>query len=225
MKKVVIGFGLVLLILSLNGCTSAEIGALKKENEELRKKIEAYDEKIKNLENEIESMEKVLDDSTQIASISYIDYTYKQRFVPKEIKLHVYPQEGVSALRTIEENTVVRVIHAGISESEDRKLWLYVNIPVYDTPMDCYGWIREEDTEPYTKETQKLVQSDVTAEEGTEIFEVFEFEKIQGTQPTKLPYDVRGRIEEKKEGYVRLSCPGGWDFWLKEEYIHYPDIE
>jgi hypothetical protein len=51
--------------------------------------------------------------------------------------------------RSILENTVVDVL-----DTADVKnvIWLYVSIPVYDTPINYKGWIKETDTVRYSKE-------------------------------------------------------------------------
>ena len=157
-------------------------------------------------------------------SIKYIDYPSKKRFVANETELLALPQKGSSVLRIIEANTLVDVKNAAISGKET-EIWLNVEIPVYDSPINTQGWTRESTTLPYTEDKQKVLQSEVKIKEGTKIYEVYEFEAIANTSARRLDMDSRGRIEEKKEGYARITAPGGWGFWVKEEYLIYPRVE
>lgn len=224
MRKKLLGIIILSLILFLSGCNSNNLQNLRKENEELKNKVQVLEDKINSKENMKTFEGSIINEKPKLVSITYCDYKYKQRFVSGEIKLYVYPQKGAAFLRNIPKNTIVKVINAGMVESENRKLWLYVNIPVHDSPMDNFGWVPEEYTQPLTKQNQKQVQSDVTVKKGTEVYEVYEFEMIKSSKPIKLNNNANGRLEEKKNGLVRLSCAGGWGFWVNEKYIIYPSI-
>ncbi len=52
-----------------------------------------------------------------------------------------------------------------------------------------------------------------------------EFNQIFSIPPEILNFDQRGRLEERKSGYVRMSCPGGWGFWVAEDQVMYPSID
>ena len=216
-KKIMMLF-LVLTIL-LSGCNFNKTQQLKNENEQLRKKIVEMEKEIQGLKAEVASLKREETENKSI-SINYQSYDYKQRFVQKQATILALPRKESIELNIIPSNSVVQVLDAAMLD----ELWLYVQIPVYDTPANLKGWIRKAETLPFTKENQQLVQSDVIVKTGTLIYEVFEFEKIQSIKPTKTNFDVRGRLEEKKEGYARLSCPGAWGFWVKENHIVYPSI-
>lgn len=48
---------------------------------------------------------------------------------------------------------------------------------------------------------------------------MFEFAKIASTPSVRLLHDERGRLEEKRDGYARVSCPGGRDFWVEVKWV------
>lgn len=224
MKRVKTLFVIILMVIFMFcGCVSKEVQLLKAENEQLKENIKRIEEEKKSLQMEISVLSSEL--NKNIPSVTYCTYKDKQRFVQKELDILLYPQKGAPPLNTILPNTVVQVLDSGIPETEERELWLYVIIPTYDCPINNRGWIRESDTVPITKENQKLIQSNVWVKKGTEIYEVFEFDKISTTTPTKLAYDASGRLEEKRDGYARISCAGGWDFWVEEKYVIYPSVE
>ena len=156
--------------------------------------------------------------------MTYITYNEKKRFVPKASQILALPFKGSYIFRPIEPNTVVTVFDAvGTGQNG---LWLYVEIPVYDTPVNMKGWIPETETVALTKDNVKLIQSDVIVGKGTNIYQVFEFEKISTTNPVKETFDKRGRLVEKRNGWARLSCPGGSDnIWVQEKDLIYPIVE
>jgi|GEM_PF-1256239 len=205
---------IVALAVLQGGCKSGETRTLESENARLRQKVAALEEKVQRLEAELAPLKKPL-------TINHRTYPAKLRFVEKETPLLAMPREGSVVLRNIPPRSVVKVLNAADSDGE---LWLYVEVPVYDTPSNMMGWIREADSVPLTEENRKLVQ-DVTVRAGTRVYEVFEFAKIASTQPVKLLRDERGRLEEKRDGYARISCPGGWDFWVEERFVVYPAVD
>lgn len=157
-------------------------------------------------------------------SMTYISYNEKKRFVPRTSQILALPTKGSYIFRPIEPNTVVSVFDA--VDTGQNGLWLYVEIPVYDTPMNMKGWIQEAETETLTRDNVKLVQSDVSVKKGTNIYQVNEFEKISTINPITETYDMRGRLVEKRNGWAKLSCPGGADgIWVQEKDLIYPIVE
>ncbi len=179
--------------------------------------------KLSRLETENSLLKEQIAQFNQPLSMTYITYIEKMRFVPNASQILALPIKGSYVLRPIEPNTVVTVFDAVSTGQND--LWLYVEIPVYDTPMNMKGWIMEADTVALTKDNVKLVQSDLVVGKGTNIYKVFEFEKIFTTNPVKETFDRRGRLVEKVNGWARLSCPGGSDIWVQEKDLIYPTVE
>jgi hypothetical protein len=126
-------------------------------------------------------------------------------------------------LHTIEPNTVIQVLDA--AQCQEQQLWLYVSIPVYDTPINFKGWIPESETVKLTKDNIEQVQGDVSLNKGTPIYGVDEFSKISAAASTKITNDVRGRILKREGSFVYLMSPGGWDFWVEEKYLIYSKID
>lgn len=154
----------------------------------------------------------------------YMQPDYKKRFIQKESRILLLPVDGSPEVQNIiRPNTVVDVNDK--VQVDSGGVWLYVTIPVYDSPMNMKGWIKETDTTPYNKENQKLVQSDVNIKAGTPVYETYDFNKISSIETVKLIYDKRGRLVERENGYVLLSCPGGEVIIVKEQYIVYPEIQ
>jgi len=178
--------------------------------------------KIQSLENEIREMRLILEQVNSI-SIVYQEYKDKVRFVPKESQIYALPIKGLEKLNSIEANTVIQVVDS--AQCQDQQLWLYVSVPVYDTPINFKGWIPESETIKLTQENVKQVQGDVSLKEGTPIYEVDQFNEISTATATKISYDVRGRIEKREGSFVYIIPPGGWYFWVEEEYLIFPKVE
>ena len=178
--------------------------------------------KIESLENENTDLRSKLE-QVELLSMTYQDYKDKLRFVAKESMIYALPIQGYKILRSIEANTVIQVLDA--AQCQDQRLWLYVSVPVYDSPVNYKGWIQESETVQLTEDNIKLVQGDLFIKEGTQIYEVDQYNQIQSTASTKTPYDVRGRIEKRQESYVHFMSPGGWYFWVEEKYLIFPVVE
>jgi len=177
---------------------------------------------LQSLENENKELRLKLD---QINSVSMLfqDYKDKQRFVPKESQIYALPIQDLNKLRTIEANTVIQVLDA--AQCQDQQLWLYVSVPVYDTPINFKGWIPESETVKLTKDNIKQVQGDVSLKEGTPIYEVDQFNEISSATSTKITNNIRGRILKREGSFVNLMSPGGWYFWVEEKYLMFPKVE
>ena len=178
--------------------------------------------KIQSLENENTELRLKIDQVNSL-SIAYQYYEDKQRFVPKESQINALPITNFKLLRSIEANTVIQVLDA--AQCQDQKLWLYVSVPVYDTPVNFKGWIPESETVKLTKDNVKLVQGDVLLKAGTPIYEVDQFNQIKSTTATKASNDDRGRIEKRQDSYVYFMSPGGRYFWVEEKYIVFPTVD
>lgn len=199
------------------------IQVLEKENKSMKSEIEMLNKDIENLNNQLSDAYDKLYDIGGGITINYVTPTYKKRFVEKGTNILSLPREGSIPLNRIRPNTLVYVIDVGTSDYKE--FWLYVSIPVYDCPANYKGWIKESDTVPFTKENQKDVQSDVTVPKGTKIYEDCSFEEIPNTTPIILEYNDGGRLEERRNNYVRIQAIGGRDFWVEEKYVVFPPVD
>ncbi|AET67795.1 hypothetical protein Desor_2193 [Desulfosporosinus orientis DSM 765] len=194
------------IVASVTGCS---------DQTDLNNKIQSLEDKNKDFQMELDKINSL--------SILFEDYKDKQRLVPKESQIYALPIQGLTKLHIIEPNTVIQVLDA--AQCQDKQLWLYVSIPVYDTPINSKGWIPESETIKLTKANIGQVQGDISLKKGTPIYEVDEFNKISDASSTKITNDVRGRILKREGSFVYLMSPGGWDFWVEEKYLIYPKID
>jgi hypothetical protein len=178
--------------------------------------------RIQSLENENVDLKLKLEQVNSLSMI-YQDYEDKQRFVPKESQIYALPIKDFNILRKVEENTIVQVLDA--AQCHDQQLWLYVSVPVYDSPINYKGWIQESETIKLTKDNVKQVQGDVFLREGTPVYEVVKYDEISSSASTKISYDIRGRIKNKQGSFVYLMSPGGWYFWVEEKYLIFPTVD
>ncbi len=148
----------------------------------------------------------------------------KIRFIKEATEIFALPYlESKETVRSpIWENTIVTV-YDKISLSNVE--WYYVSIPVYDAPMDMKGWVLAEKTYDYSEETRDLLQSDVYIEIGTLVYEGDEFpEAWKEEELIETTYEQRGRIEERRDGFIKLLCTGGSTLWVREEELIYPEF-
>ncbi|HWP96755.1 MAG TPA: hypothetical protein VN426_07880 [Syntrophomonadaceae bacterium] len=157
-------------------------------------------------------------------SMQYMSYEYKNRLVINQLPMLALPREGEEVLRAIGPYTVVKVEDAVVSN--DGKVWLYVFINCYDTPINMKGWIKEDDTVAYTKENQAQVLGDITIKAGTPYYESCDDLETAMKGPQLIQdHDTIGYIYMRKDGYLGLNCPGGEGMWVKVQYAQYPPIE
>lgn len=197
--------------------------ALIKKNELLNKKYEEVSEANRNLKAKLIEEEKI----NISFSYSGLPKNEEVRIVPKETDLLVSPYNGAWKLNKIWKNTLITV-HDKVSVSSDiekNSMWYFVSIPVYDTPMNYKGWIRVEDTIDYNEETKMILQGDVNIPKGSKIIKSFDLpNKEDEIKYQTTEYEMRGRIEDRKNGFVLIACPGGLSYWVKEEDIEYPSF-
>lgn len=214
-KKLII-FLLLIFILSLSivGCSS-ETDDLKAENAKLKDKISQLEKSIYDLKRSEE-----VNDTPLV--ITYVEPEEKVKFIEKENYILALPQIGSEKMRPVYSNTLAAVCDKALVNNE---YWLFIRIPTYDSPCNNKGWIKESDTEAYTKDKVPLLQSDVEIKSGAEVYETYEFKDIKNTVPQKLSMQDSGRLQEKKDGFCRISQAGGKDIWVKESSIIYPEVK
>lgn len=216
--KRIISIMLIAFIVMLVGC-SRDSKVVRNENEQFKSKI-AQLEKDLNEKNSklIELQNKELKNLT----INYVQNINNKRFVEKQCDLLSLPVDNIIKLNSIEKNTVVTVLD---TTNVNNVIWLYISIPVYDSPSNYKGWIKESDSIQYTKDKISKVQSDVKVRKGEAVYEVVEFANIKSATPYKAQDGEHGRIGEKKDGYISLQCSGGKTIWVKEGSVIYPEID
>jgi len=217
----------------LVGCTTDKdesIKDLKVDVEKLNDQISSLQEQIIEKNNKIELLNQDLKEknanqdkeSEAMVTLNYVTVENKKVFVEKEVYTKLTPHENAQILRKIEPNTVIDVNDLVSIQGEE---WLYVTVPVYDSPSNMKGWIKKSQAIPYTKELTKKVQGDVYVAKGTPIYEVDRVKDINENVKSFANDEMRGRIDTIEGDYAYLSTPGGYGFWVKEEHIDYPKPE
>lgn len=214
-KKVFIIF--IVLVVFLSGCSN-ESQSIKSENEQLKIKISQLENELRDKNSKISELQKNI---IQSFNINYIENISSKMFVENKCDLFALPIGNAPKLNNINENTVVTVLDTA---EVNNIIWLYVSIPVYDTASNYKGWLKESDSVFYTKDIMTKVQSDVKVKEGEDVYETSNFDDIKIIAPYKANKE-NGRIVEKKDGYVRINCPGGKTIWVKDTSIVYPDVD
>lgn len=225
MKKSKIAFMVIFALLFLLCWSLFETISLAQENNRLKVKLDNMSSFTTDIQLQLSALQSQNNDYQSTPSITYCTYEFDKRLVTDQLIVHLYPSDNAPKIpRTIEPYTVVNVLDSGLLETEGRELWLYVTFPVYDTPMDNKGWIKEMDTVALTEENKVLVKSNIDLKKGTPIYEVDIIDNIQSSKSTELSDDVTGRIERDDRGYIYIQCGGGWSFWVEKKYIIYPTV-
>lgn len=223
-KKSFISFVILLFIFSTLtvGCSN-ESNNLTSENEILKTENAQLKDTVYQLGKNISEIKLKQENITlKPLMIDYVEVNDKVRFIEKENYILALPQSGSNIMRPIGTNTLATVYEKALVDKES---WLFVRIPTYDSSANNRGWIRESDTTAYTKDKIKLVQSDVDIKAGSEVYQTREFKDIKTITPIELRAIDGGRLEEKKDGYCRISLAGGRNMWVKESSVIYPGVK
>jgi len=210
---------ILLIVLSLSGCSNSEAKLIQEENLQLKQHVKSLESERDDMKRRLERLQSIENKDTKVPSIMYSNYEQKLRLVMKETDLHIYFGNNAPVVNKIMPRTAVNVLDAGMVEGEE--MWLYVEMPVYDIPAYYKGWIRESDTLELTAQNKKEAYDSIVIQEG---IKVFNCEKVQDipTAPTEITgHDVGARIERVENGYAYVFSAGGWTFWVKEEDITY----
>lgn len=236
MKKLL----LILLILTAViqcGCTDTDKSAMERitlleedieqcinEIEQLELKNEKAESEIKKLESDLYSknnkIAKLNEEKIETLIINYISNESRKVFIEEQKNLFALPDDKSQILSYIMSYSVIDVMD---TVEVNNVVWLYVSIPVYDTPSNYKGWVRNSDTVAYTKDKISSVKSDVKVIAGSEVIESFAFPDIKEVIPDIAEDYESGRISDKRDGYVRLDCHGGRSIWVHEEDLIYPE--
>lgn len=226
MKNTKIAFMITFVLLLLLCLAILRTISLARENNRLKLALDNTTSLTENLQLQVSALQSQINDFQSIPSITYCTYEFNKRLVIDQLEVHLYPGTKAPAVpRAIEPYTMVDVLGSGLLETEGRELWLYVTFPVYDTPMDNKGWIKEADTVALTEDNKVLVKSNIYLKKGVPIYEVDSFDSIQSSKSSELSDDVTGRIERDNGGYVYIQCGGGWSFWVEKKHIIYPEVD
>ncbi|MFL0248292.1 hypothetical protein [Candidatus Clostridium stratigraminis] len=217
MKKIVFII-LSAFIIFLGGCSNNTL-SLKTENEQLKSKVFQLEKELNDKNNKITEFQN---NEINTLNINYIENKSSKSFVEKKCNLLALPVNNSVKLNDVSYNTVVTVLDTA---NVNNVTWLYVAIPIYDSPTNYKGWIKESDTVLYTKDKIAKVQSEVMVKKGTNIYETETFEDIKSVKPYMADGSEHGRIQEKKDGYMKVQCAGGRTIWVNETSVVYPEVD
>jgi hypothetical protein len=245
-RKHIIAMILFLAVIITSSCTGNNSESYKEDIEELTNKnttlleencdltklLEEREVELAELQTELEETKKLLERKQIEMFPPSICYVYFEEvgsyvFIDHQTNIRMLPYDNAQNIRVVFENSLVKVLDKAqvqtLEEYENDKYWYYVEVRAYDTPLNTKGWIRLEETLPYTEDNQSKVTGPVKIKDGVEICEEDPF--VDGYSECTLSSDEVGRIIGFKDGYVWIMAAGGEDFWTKEENIIYPEIK
>lgn len=152
----------------------------------------------------LNKVSKLMNYGTININTLFCSYKYKTRFIEKDRNLLFIPDNNSNVVNIARKGTIVKVLYSAVinNKRNNKDLWLLVQIPVFDTPMDSIGWLRESDTVQYNKAKIKNVLREVYTKAGG-----------------------RGEIEKREGNKVFIMYPGGDYSWVDEKDIIYPEIQ
>ncbi|MBM7661902.1 hypothetical protein JOC85_002709 [Bacillus mesophilus] len=208
----------IFTLLFITGCSSAELDQVRDERNQLEKRVAL-------LEKEIQQLRKSNNNGThdgETLTLSYIENQQKHRFVDQNVPLLIQPHSEAQPLNEINANTVVEV-HDYVDVNGE--LWLYVTIPVFDTPINMKGWIKETDTQLYTLEKQDQVTQPIILKVGTPVYKVELFNQTQAVETTELEMDQTCFVSDHQEEFLALGCVGGSSYIVNKAHVMYPEVK
>ncbi len=166
-----------------------------------------------NLSTSTSSNEITILSNYETLSVTYTGYEESYRFVSKSAPVLWMPDDSSPKVCDLND-TLVEVIFAGYTTYDTT--WLFVVFRTYDTPTNNRGWIRESNTEKYTKENQKLIK-DIIIPKGTL--------GVDKNENYVESYDQFGFIEKQEEDKVLIMFAGGKEAWYYKKDIKYPPLD
>ncbi|MHB9146324.1 MAG: hypothetical protein ACYC5Y_13435 [Symbiobacteriia bacterium] len=114
-------------------------------------------------------------------SINYCSY---HRLVLRTgTKLLAIPRDGSLALMSGESGAALEVIDS--ASADGTSLWHYVEAPVYSSPTNPKGWIRESDTVLLTSGNRDQIRGDLYLKADTPVYQgIDDFAAISQAHPT-----------------------------------------
>ena len=166
-----------------------------------------------NLSTSTSSNEITIPSGYETLSVTYTGYEESYRFVSQAAPVLWMPDDTSPKVCDLND-TLVEVMFAGYTTYDTT--WLFVVFRTYDTPTNNRGWIRESNTEKYTKENQKLVK-DIIIPKGTL--------GVDKNENYVESYDQFGFIEKQEEDKVLIMFAGGKEAWYYKKDLKYPSLD
>ncbi len=169
------------------------------------------------------------DSNVSIKGLSFLstesrEVTEKYKFVENQNYLYLGPYQSSPRINIIEGNTLVKVIEEMYVNNVP---WLQVEMPVYDTPMDNIGWIKESATQKYSNSVKSKILRGIQfgMREGAKVYETKtgKFSDINDSNAVILDRPILCIIIERMNGYAKVETGSGYGtFWVKESDIVFP---
>lgn len=212
---------MIICILTVSaGCSSEEAVNFTEEREQLQERVNVLTKENEELRQKLKAT-KVEEEQPAI-SLQYMEKQEANRFVSKETPILLTPVKDSQVINIINPNTVVEVNDV---VTVNEVVWLYVTIPVFDSPINVKGWMEEEDTELYTEDHKKLVKSPITVKAGTSIYEVDLFNQINTVEATSTENDHHCFISDQQDDYLAVGCGGGKSFVVSVKDVIFPIVD
>jgi len=176
--------------------------------------LKEENEKLKSLNDSMQKEIERYNDLRRL-SLSYIGYEQQYRYIESGKGIYWIPSETLIKATSTHGNTLAEVLFAGYAK--ENETWLFVAIPTFDTPSNNMGWIRESDTQKYTKQILKDIEIGIIIKKGT-----VGLQDSAGEVVTEQ--DSKGMIEKRENGKVLVMFAGGNEVWYDEKDLSYPDI-
>ncbi len=95
--------------------------------------------------------------------------------------------------------------------------WYEVKIIVYDIPSVQLGWVPKK----LLSSVDEIHPIEGYLQQGTEVYEINEFEKISSTNLKNIEYEMVVFIISERDNYILIGSNGGWTAWTKKENLIY----
>lgn len=220
MKKLIRNAIILILIISFLWFLKSTI-IINQENKELKTKVDDLQKTIVSFQTE----NAELRERFKPKILTYIENSYRYRFLENEIKMYQVPGEMYSEIGKLPPNTVVKVDDA--VQVNEKEIWLYITLPkpLRSEAINIKGWIKETETSVLTKINREKIVNGVIIKAGTPVYNMIDFEEIKTSKPDSINEDIIGSILVKRNNYIEISRGAGWVFWVESKFISYPPIE
>lgn len=200
-----------------------EKNSLIKTNKELSLENNALKSDAEKLKNEIQLINEELSLINNI-SICYIETDKRKVIVKNKTSLLALPIDTLKERRKIEPYTVVKVIDEVGCLGQ---AWYYVEVTVFDTPINVKGYIKVEDTDELNSENINEVKCPLDVLKGTTVYDIAygNYDKVDITKKRTLDMDVSVKISDEKDEFFLVNGAGASEFWVNKEDVIYPSLE
>lgn len=147
---------------------------------------------------------------SEIFSMSYVGHE-KACIIPDGEPILWMPDDRAPIASPIEVVTLAKI---DLACEGDTGTWFFVNIPVYDSPTNHYGWIRAGSTQALSEDLFPSIASGIVMKKGTA-------GAYDDGTAVVLDQDRTGMIEKREDARVRILFGGGEVIWFDAADVTY----